>query len=113
MVVVVLATIPIDHSVHYSTTVSGSGGTFQQTAVWIWTFPSGVNVTVHWSGPAGATTNLWVTGGLGTLLNESGTSGTFSFTASALPYAFQASVSSSGPFQGTVDVTADYRSPIL
>lgn len=113
VLLVALATIPIDHSQHYSASVSGSGGSANPTNVWIWSFPSGVNVTVHWSGPAGATTDLVVTGGLGTFVNESGTSGTFSFTASPIPYMFQASVYGSGSFHGTVDVTASYRAPIL
>lgn len=113
VVLVVLATIPVGHTVHYSTLVSSSSGPFHVDFGWTWTFPSGRNVTVTWSGPVGTITYLTVFGGLGMLLNQSGTSGTFWFMASALPYVFQATVNGTGLVQGTLDVSASYQSPIL
>ena len=114
VVLAVLFTVPVAHSEHYSAPVSNSGA-YMPVAFWTWSFPSGANVTVTWSGPAGATTFLQVSAfaSLGYLLNVSGTSGTFSFTATALPYVFQASTSGTGPVSGTLDVTANYQAPLL
>ena len=114
VVLAVLFTVPVSHSVRYSAPVSNSG-TYTQVALWTWSFPVGVNVTIAWSGPTGATTILAVSmfAALAILYNVSGTSGSFSFTASALPYVFQASTTGGGPVSGTLDVTASYRAPIL
>lgn len=111
-VVVALATIPVGHTLYYSAGLSGTGTTVHAVFDWAWSFPSGVNVTVSWSGPAGAVTNLSVLGVMNGLFSQSGTSGKFSFTSGPLPYAFQMTVDGVD-VQGEVRATASYQAPVL
>ena len=111
-ILIALATIPVGHSLRYSASVFATG-TVHAIFAWTWSFPGPVDVTVTWSGPAGATTNLtaWGVSSTGVFF-QNGTSGTFSFTASVIPYVFQMTVDGVD-VNGAVTATASYEAPIL
>ena len=105
------ATIPVGHSLRFSASVLGTG-TVRALFAWTWSFPGPVHVTVTWSGPAGATTHLTVVGVSATgVLYQNGTSGTFSFTASAIRCASEKTVDGVD-VNGAVTAAASYPDPI-
>jgi hypothetical protein len=108
VILIALFTIPVPHTLEHTATVS-EPSSLSQFNGWFWSFPSGVTVNVTWSGPAGETTNLTMSGGLGTYYSQTGTSGSYSFTAQGFAYLFSVSINGSG----TVHVTAKYQAPVL
>ncbi len=109
-VFLVLATIPVGHTRHFSASISG-GVNGSAVFDWAWRYPSGVRVTVTWSGPSGSTSNLSVVGLTNAPFCQSGTTGNFSFTAGPRLYSFQMTVVGVD-IQGWVLATASDQTPM-
>lgn len=107
---VLLGAVPISHSYKFDLTSTGTTATESRT------YPAGTSVNLHWEANKGAPAEVIVAQGTTILYDNSGTSGSYAFTANANPYTYTAEGTSGGFFTfytPDVGIWGTWSAPLL